>query len=249
MIRHVGPLSEEEQFWLTPVGKSVSNWLQFMQRAMSFGDAVSRGVSTMVPVAKLFAKYPRFVRIVAPKAVPHIEQAVELGEAQLAENFSFLNALTLMAAWGSFEAFVEDFCLAVLQEDQSPLRSEPLSKLKVEIGTLFTTDASVLEDVLEIGYNHQNSALKEGSGSFESRLKLVQLEPRGPTRARKRDIRCSESSQRLGTSIRQSRPKVYRENSKFAGVLSVLGWRTRRDLVCSNSPIPYGPERVRRCDS
>jgi hypothetical protein len=95
---------------------------------------------------------------------------------EIAADFTTLNGLILMAAWGGFESFVEDFCRAALMMDRSLLESPPLKGMKISPSLLRLDAEQQAELVLRDAFNNTKADLKVGVGKFEAQLRFVSLD-------------------------------------------------------------------------
>ena len=85
-----------------------------------------------------------------------------------------------MAAWGAFESFIDDACLAVISHDRSVLKRVGLSKVKYSIDDFLQLDeGDLVERVFKDAVGGLGS-VGPGVGKFESRLDLVGLKASVP---------------------------------------------------------------------
>jgi hypothetical protein len=175
-----GSAMDDIEFWVSPIGRKAHEWVKFTSRTLSFVDAVYRSVSAMIPLAALLEQFPEIIEKRVPGGTPQVSKAAALGKEQMDTEFGYLHAVSLMAYWGAFEAFIEDVCLAKLLMEPQLLESGPLGKVKIDASSILGDQLALMELILQTAFANQKSALKLGKGTFESRLEVVGLDGNVP---------------------------------------------------------------------
>lgn len=97
-----------------------------------------------------------------------------------AKHQGFVLALSLLAVWGALEAFVEDFCKAVISSDPSVIEGSDIAKQRVTIDNLFVSDEEKTDIIFKAIEGARGG--RGGTNQFESSLKFLSLDGKVPDR-------------------------------------------------------------------
>lgn len=163
----------------SPFGTVVSDWLAFTGRIMDFNETVCTGIKAIGPIAIVSGVLGTITSAVTDEQREHIGRAFQSAKSQIDTDFELVHALTLLAAWGAFEAFVEDVCKALLVMDRSLLTSKSFENVKIPAPMLVGDPSEQIDFVFNEASKKMNSDLKIGVGRFEPLLELVGLNGNG----------------------------------------------------------------------
>lgn len=170
--------AEVDQAWLTshPFGVVVRDWLEFMGRVIEFNNTVCSGIKAIGPIAAVTAVIGRKLNTMKGEQETQLRNAYESARREIDSDFELVHALTLLAAWGSFEAFIEDVCKAMLMADRTLLASKPFEKVKVPASVVVEDINDQIHLIFTEASKNLNTDLGTGIGKFEPLLKLVGLD-------------------------------------------------------------------------
>lgn len=166
-------------FMATPFGKAIRDWLAFMGRVIEFNDLVRRGITTLGPTVKITSIIGTLINKLSTEQKAGADKAIAMAQREVDSDFELMHALILVAAWGSFEAFIEDVCKAVLAMDRKLLTSKAFEGVKIPASALVDDLDDQIHLIFAEASKKLNADLKIGVGKFEHLLALVGLEGNG----------------------------------------------------------------------
>ncbi|WP_131816393.1 hypothetical protein [Mycolicibacterium porcinum] len=141
----------DQEFFATPVGKSVLSFLRYMDDLKAIMNQADLSRAAMFGIINVFKKEP-------------IDRS---------RHDAFIHALYLVGAWGAFEAFFDDFVVAILKTEPDILDEERIKDIKVPISDLLAEgDDKTMRVYKAI---KDKSEARDGVARFEAILKAVQL--------------------------------------------------------------------------
>ena len=159
---------------------AATSWIDYMERVILFNETMHHGIRSALPIGKIADLVSRTMTENPPSQQKRIRASLAQAQQEIDADFEFVHALTLMAAWGAFDAFVEDLCQAMLVVEPQLLEAPAFKGVKLSPEILLVADVSKqMEIVFKEASNKVSADLKVGVGKFESQLKLVGLEGRG----------------------------------------------------------------------
>lgn len=170
---------DQAELFASPLGVAFMDWLQYLKRIIDFDQVVSRSVRNLIPTAPVIAFLGKLFNKVTDEQRIEIEHGIALGKHEIDTDFEFMHALLLIAAWGSFEAFVDDACVGLLQTQPELLDTKPFANVKIPPSVLLLVPGEQMTQILEQAKSRLSTALKNGVGKFESQLELVGLDGQG----------------------------------------------------------------------
>lgn len=173
------PTIDHAWFAAHPFGIVVRNWLEFMGRVIEFNETVCTGIRAVAPVAAVSAFIGNKIKAMTRQQETRLQSAYESARREIDGDFELVHALTLLAAWGSFEAFIEDVCKAMLELDRTLLASKPFENLKIPASVMAADPAEQTDLIFTEASKKLNTDLKIGVGKFECLLELVGLKGNG----------------------------------------------------------------------
>lgn len=173
------PPIDHAWFAAQPFGIAMRDWLGFMRRVIAFNETVCTGIKAVGPMAAVSAVIGKKIKAMSDEQETRLRNAFESAKREIDGDFELVNALSLLAAWGSFEAFIEDVCKAMLLMDRKLLESKPFETLKLPAAVLVSDPYEQTDLVFSEVTKKLNSDLKIGAGKFECLLELVGLDGNG----------------------------------------------------------------------
>ncbi len=100
----------------------------------------------------------------------------ERAKSENEKNFPLLHAQTLIAAWGAFEAAIEDTLVAILIKEPKYLKTPALAKVKISLGDFHASDEEGrIRFLLAEISRSQGPGVKQGVDAFEFPLNFIGL--------------------------------------------------------------------------
>jgi hypothetical protein len=197
----------EEEFRDSIVGKTFARFLKYMFTLLALMNQIDVGRAIALGGTNFFAS---LVNRDAIDRKPYD---------------AFLHALYIIGAWSSFEAFFDDYCVAVIQSDPKALVTERIAKIKVPITDLLADEVSKSERVYAA--LKDNSDRGPGVTKFEDILKCIGLDDEVP-----RDISTHVFDSQQIRHVWAHKAGV--ADTKYVTAAPRLGFQTGDQVVVSN---------------
>lgn len=162
---------DEQGFERTPVGQAFRAYNEYMAELHDFMRSHRVSYAVLFVGAQL-----------APQFTKNLEDA--------RRHEPLFHALIVIGAWSALEAYVADFCIAVMREQPVLLDSDEIQSIKVPIAELLVNDDDKTERVYYA--LAQNFGRGAGVRRYESILKLLGLSERVPEDIRRAILKAQK---------------------------------------------------------
>lgn len=157
------------------IGMVARRWAWFTTRTIEFNKLVRDSLSLLGPTLQVQELLGRVTKTATDEQRRQWYRTTMHAKSEIDSEFAMLNGQILMAVWGGFESFVEDYCRATLIMDRSLLAGDAFKNIKVDPSLLLAGDEEQADQILREAYNKTKADLKIGVGKFETQLDLVGL--------------------------------------------------------------------------
>lgn len=173
------PPMDHAWFAAHPFGIAVRDWLEFMGRVIAFNDLAHLSIVALRPTIAITTAVGTLFKKLGDEHKTAANRHIAWASQEIDSDFELMHALILVAAWGSFEAFVDDVCKALLAMDRSLLTSEPFRSVKIPASVVAADPIEQIDLIFTEATKKLSTDLGAGIGKFEPLLKLVGLDGNG----------------------------------------------------------------------
>jgi hypothetical protein len=159
----------------TPVAAVARIWANYMTRVIEFNNLVRESLTILGPALEAGDLFAAITRSASEDQRRRSYNTTMHAKHEIDADFNTLNGHILMAAWGGFESFVDDFCRAALMMDKTLLATDHFKSVKVSPSIMLLGDEERAESILREAFNKDGADLKIGVGKFEAQLKFIAL--------------------------------------------------------------------------
>lgn len=170
----------EDEFEASPLMTAWASWVDYMRRVVQLNKTMPDSIGLVVQLATMLKGSPpplgQITNATQRAQDAALQKSIDDAQHEIDKDFETVHAMTLMAAWGAFEAYVEDVCRATLALEPALLRTDAFKKVTLKAETLLLTDPlKQMEVVFGEAIAKVGTDLKVGIGKFETQLNLVGL--------------------------------------------------------------------------
>ncbi|MFL0239279.1 hypothetical protein [Mycobacterium sp. SMC-17] len=177
---------DESEFEASEFRIAYNDWAAYMRQVLQYNANVRSLIRTYLPpvagVQRILGRTP----LKSHARVVRVGRSVSAGKTELASGFSFTHAVTLMAVWGAFEAFVADGCKAQLLLHPELVETKPFESARVPASLLFKDRRDRVAALYDHAVVRLRSDVRQGDktpligiAKIEAQLKIVGLGNRG----------------------------------------------------------------------
>ncbi|WP_142282732.1 hypothetical protein [Mycobacterium aquaticum] len=130
---------DDTEYLASPAGQAYYNFHEFMERVFHLTNMAKSGIGITSGLGMLF------IRALSKDD----KYKDELKRLEKVAKDPLLHSMSIMAAWGAFDAFIDDFCKGVLAADPSLLEDKDIKNKSVKVHHLLAPQEVKLELVYE----------------------------------------------------------------------------------------------------
>ena len=167
---------DADEYYSTPIAIVAKDWAGYMAGTVIFKTLVCDGLVTLGPAIKITAFLAQVTKSATPDRMRRWHTSATLAQRQIDNDYSKLNGHILVDAWGAFESFVDDICIAALVMNPSLMSSGQLAKVRADQSWSALPENERARKMLRRALGKIKDEDKIGFSRLKKQLELVNLD-------------------------------------------------------------------------